>query len=158
MITTDRVNPSLKVKKENGQNEAYLVLTEEEISKGFVRPLRSKYVHVGKKLNYKGIHRMLDPGERKEYDDKYVAIMTILVDEDGKFQGGPYVTQEELDAWKEGKEIGGCGTETVISSREIVETYARNPHFYGATFCCGCGKHLPVEEFVWEGTDERVGS
>ena len=40
----------------------------------------------------------------------------------------------------------------------LVETYARNPGFYGATYCIGCGMHLPVEEFVWEGTEERVGS
>jgi hypothetical protein len=40
----------------------------------------------------------------------------------------------------------------------LSETYARNPKFYGATFCCTCNKHLPVDEFVWEGTDQTVGS
>jgi hypothetical protein len=46
-------------------------------------------------------------------------------------------------------------------AQEIAETYARQPGFYGATFCCGCGKHLPVGrdgEFVWDGTDEKVGT
>ena len=41
------------------------------------------------------------------------------------------------------------------------ETYARAPGFYGGTFCIGCKTHLPVGragEFVWDGTDERVGT
>jgi hypothetical protein len=40
----------------------------------------------------------------------------------------------------------------------LSETYARDPKFYGSTYCCNCQKHLPVYEFVWEGTDEKVGS
>jgi hypothetical protein len=44
----------------------------------------------------------------------------------------------------------------------LAETYARQPDFYSATFCCACGAHFPVGEhgeFVWEGTrDERVGA
>jgi hypothetical protein len=35
----------------------------------------------------------------------------------------------------------------------IAETYARDPHFYGATFCVRCSKHRPVGEdgeFVWD--------
>jgi hypothetical protein len=156
MITTDRSNPDLKKVKENGQNEAYIVLSEEERAKGFVRPLRDTYVHVGKVPLYKGIHQMLE--ETDEHYPKYVAVMTVMEKEDGSFLGGSYVTQEELDAWQNNKMIGGCGTSTTMNSREIVETYARNPSFYGATFCCGCGKHLPVGEFVWKGTNERVGS
>jgi hypothetical protein len=42
----------------------------------------------------------------------------------------------------------------------IAETYARQPTFYGATFCCHCGTHLPVGEqgeFVWE-DGSRVGT
>jgi len=31
----------------------------------------------------------------------------------------------------------------------LSETYARDPHFYGATFCCACGGHFPVAEFKW---------
>jgi hypothetical protein len=53
-----------------------------------------------------------------------------------------------------------CGTVTRMS-RAIAETYARDPRFYGATFCVGCRGHYPVGEageFVWEGTDERVGT
>ncbi|QHV99207.1 hypothetical protein [Spirosoma endbachense] len=50
-----------------------------------------------------------------------------------------------------------CGVATTMS-QAIAETYARNPKFYGATYCCGCIKHLPVGEFVWDGTDQLVGS
>lgn len=50
-----------------------------------------------------------------------------------------------------------CGTLTRMG-RSIAETYARNPKFYGSTFCVGCRLHLPVAEFTWDGTDEIVGS
>lgn len=45
MLTTDRNDPGLKVILDNGQQEKYLVLSPEELSKGFVRPFRDKYVH-----------------------------------------------------------------------------------------------------------------
>ncbi len=44
-----------------------------------------------------------------------------------------------------------CGTSTRMS-REIAETYARQPWFYGNTWCCGCCMHRPVGaegEFEW---------
>lgn len=51
-----------------------------------------------------------------------------------------------------------CGRETRMSL-EIAETYARDPSFYGATYCVGCQAHLPVAEFVWsDAPTERVGS
>lgn len=43
-----------------------------------------------------------------------------------------------------------CGTITYINGDAIVRTYATNPGYYGATFCCECRKHLPLAEFVWE--------
>lgn len=52
---------------------------------------------------------------------------------------------------------GGCAALTKMSLA-IAETYARDPKFYTGTFCVGCGTHLPLDEFVWEGTDEQVGS
>jgi len=79
------------------QHEAYLVLSNEEKAKGFVRPVRTKYVH-----------------------DK-------------------------------------CGVETVMHE-SIAETYARDPKFYGSTYCVGCQMHLPVSEFTWSNTNEKVGS
>lgn len=97
--TTNPNDPRLKEgqKNETGQHDIYLVLSEEERAKGFIRPVRRTYVH----------------------------------------------TQ--------------CGTATTMGI-VLAETYARDPKFYGRTFCCGCGKHLPVDEFVWEGTDQKVGS
>lgn len=53
-----------------------------------------------------------------------------------------------------------CGTETKMGDA-IAETYARDPKFYGSTFCVGCGTHFPVGEhgdFVWSDTDEKVGT
>jgi hypothetical protein len=40
----------------------------------------------------------------------------------------------------------------------IAETFARDPRFYGGTFCVGCRKHFPCDQFVWVGTDEQVGT
>lgn len=48
MLTTDPNNPDLGYRidtKPVDQNKAYLVLSDEEISKGFIRPLRRSYVH-----------------------------------------------------------------------------------------------------------------
>lgn len=53
-----------------------------------------------------------------------------------------------------------CGGVTTMG-RTLAETYARQPDFYSGTFCCYCSAHFPVGEkgeFVWEGTDEKVGT
>lgn len=53
-----------------------------------------------------------------------------------------------------------CGTTTMMAAA-IAETYARDPAFYGATYCARCGGHYPVGaggEFVWDGTDTKVGT
>lgn len=53
-----------------------------------------------------------------------------------------------------------CGAVTTMA-QAIAETYARNPRFYGATYCCACRKHLPVGEagdFVWLDADGRTTS
>lgn len=83
--------------KPNGQQKEYVVLSDEERAKGFVRPVRQSYVHIK------------------------------------------------------------CGTLTKMAL-PIAETYARDPKFYSGTFCVGCRTHLPLDEFVWDGTNERVGS
>lgn len=83
-----------------GQQQGYVVLSEEERAKGFQRPVRCSYKHLK------------------------------------------------------------CGGVTTMS-RALGETYARDPWFYGSTFCCDCGGHFPVGpdgEFVWAGTDEKVGT
>lgn len=53
-----------------------------------------------------------------------------------------------------------CGVQTTMA-QSIAETYARDPGFYGGTFCVGCRAHFPVGadgEFVWAGTEEKVGT
>lgn len=53
-----------------------------------------------------------------------------------------------------------CGSVTTMGMA-ISETYARNPSYYGATYCCACRGHFPVGaqgEFVWDGTDIKVGT
>jgi hypothetical protein len=50
-----------------------------------------------------------------------------------------------------------CGTRTKMGVI-LSETYARDPKFYGATFCVGCKKHFPVREFKWVKDGEVVGS
>lgn len=50
-----------------------------------------------------------------------------------------------------------CGTVTTMSLA-LAETYARDPKFYGGTFCTGCGTHFPVADFTWEPDGSVVGS
>jgi hypothetical protein len=105
-VPEDRSHTKLKP---DGQQESYVVLTEAERAKGFVRPVRTSYRHVG--------------------------------------SPGPNVSK-------------GCGSLTSMG-QALAETYARDPKFYSGTFCANCGKHFPVGEngeFVWAGTNERVGT
>lgn len=118
-LVTDPNDPRLGhgVDKEKiSQHEAYLILSEEERSKGFIRPVRRTYVH--------------------------------LYTDDGSPVPYPLISMNGI------KGYGGVTT----MSKELAETYARNPKFYGATYCVGCQKHLDVNEFIWDGTSEKVGS
>jgi hypothetical protein len=45
-ITSDRNDPGLRNVGPDGMQETYLVLSEEERAKGFVRPVRTKYMHL----------------------------------------------------------------------------------------------------------------
>lgn len=83
------------------QHDAYLVLSEAQRAKGFVRPLRRAYKHVG-----------------GEHPCRSVTTMGLA----------------------------------------LCETYARDPHFYGATYCCNCQRHLPVADFVWVEDGVAVGT
>jgi len=99
-VTEDHrdINPA------TGQQKGYVVLSDEERAKGFVRPVRNRYVH--------------------------------------------------------DKALGGCGSTTVMG-RTLAETYARDPSFYSGTFCVNCKAHFPVGEdgeFIWFGTNEKVGT
>lgn len=154
-ITTDPKHPGLNVDRGDGQNKAYLVLSEEERAKGFVRPVRDSYVHVGI-AGPKHPTRNLTAEELERWGDQYAAYEEYpKPNPDGSSAVGRFWSQRDLD--RVGK---GCGTLTTMA-RSISETYARQPGHYGATFCCGCGTHLPVGrdgEFVWAGTEERVGT
>lgn len=154
-LTTDPNDPRLGhgVDKEPGpQNEVYLVLSEEERAKGFVRPLRYSYRHVGPPAPQYPL-RDLTPDEHARYDEykdeyvKYEAYPESELPAVGRFW-----TQSQLD--NVGK---GCGTVTTMGE-DLSETYARDPHFYGATYCVACQKHLAVNEFVWTADGTRVGS
>lgn len=99
-VTDDRDDPGLKNVGPDGMQEKYLVLSDEELAKGFVRPVRKSYKHLK------------------------------------------------------------CGAVTTMGLA-IAETYARDPKFYGGTYCATCRNHFPVGEdgeFVWDGTDEKVGT
>lgn len=45
-VTTDRLDPGLQRIRPDGQQERYLVLSDEERAKGFVRPVRTTYKHL----------------------------------------------------------------------------------------------------------------
>lgn len=134
--------------KPNGQQKAYVVLSEEERSRGFVRPVRHSYIHVG--LSPPDNLRDLTADEITEYS-KFGYVKFQAYPEDRLPVTGKYWTQPQLD-----KIDNGCGTFTRMGNA-LAETYARDPKFYGGTYCVGCGTHYPVAEFVWEdGT--RLGS
>lgn len=154
-LTTDRSDPKIHETRPDGQNQAYIVLSEEERAKGFVRPVRRSYIHVGPPGPQYEL-RDLTPDKQELYGGQgYVKYEPYPEGSQANDALGRFWTQAQLDA------IGkGCGTRTTMA-QEIAETYARQPNFYGSTFCCGCGKHLPVGkdgEFVWDGTDEKVGT
>ncbi len=153
-------------KNSTGQHSIYLVLSEEERSNGFVRPYRDAYIHKGHEGYVVCGKNLQILSNDHEYADKYYAVMCcalpdskILHKEDGSCISGTYLTKEQYEEAMSGhyNRKKGCGTLTTMG-RALSETYARNPKFYGATFCCGCNKHLPVDEFTWKNTNELVGS
>lgn len=131
---------------ETGQHDGYIVLCAEERAKGFVRPYRDRYKHVGERPQYP--LRDLTAEEHEQYD-RFGYVKFEDYPPDGTSAIGRFWTQAQLTS--------GCGTVTTMG-RALSETYARDPKFYGATFCCGCNRHLPVAEFVWTADGQRVGS
>ncbi len=158
MLTTDKNDPLLSEIKENGQQAAYVVLSEEERAKGFVRPVRDCYIHRGTSLEGLINPRLLeDEGRAKRvHGDGYYGEADYTPDH-YPLVGRVLTKQAYLDLVAGKKYTGGCGGLTTMH-RALAETYARDPNFYGGTFCVHCGKHLNVGEFVWDGTNETVGS
>jgi hypothetical protein len=138
--------------KDNGQHESYWILSDEERAKGWVRPLRFKYVRVGPEPPKYALRPLTEEELERHGEYGYVAKEDYPEDPNSSISGR-FWTQAHIDAVK----VGGCGTETRMSQK-IAETYARQPDFYGATFCCGCGTHLPVSHFEWSDKSGRVGS
>lgn len=158
-LTTDPNDPRLghgADQKPGPQNAVYLVLSNEERAKGFVRPLRRSYRHVGIPGPTYALRDLTEDELARYAELGYVKFEDYPQPRpDGSSTVGRFWTKRQLDA------VGnGCGTVTTMGLA-LAETYARNPGFYGATYCCGCEMHRPVGrdgEFVWEGTDERVGT
>lgn len=129
-----------------GMQKGYIVLCPEERAKGFVRPVRQSYKHVGQRPQYP--IRALTDDERERYS-KYSYVCFEAYPESESPATGRYWTEEQLKS--------GCGTTTTMSL-SLAETYARQPSFYSHTFCVGCHTHFLVAEFVWEGTNDIVGA
>lgn len=122
---------------ETGQHPSYIVLCEEERRRGFVRPYRDTYKHVGSCGK-----------EQPPVEDQIDRFFCLMV----KGHDGPCL--EFVHGEHPGR---GCGSVTTMG-RALSETYARDPKFYGATFCVSCNRHLPVAEFVWTADGKQVGS
>ena len=144
-LTTDKTDENLNKIGSDGQNVTYLILSEEERAKGFIRPVRQSYQHVGSRPKYP--LRDLTDKEKEDY-----AVYGYV-----KFEQYPASEGVVGRYWTKKKLNSGCGVVTKMGIA-LSETWARDIDFYNATFCVGCGAHLPVEEFVWDGTDEVLGS
>lgn len=134
-----------------GQHDGYIVLCDDERAKGFVRPYRDAYRHVGERPKYQT--RELTADEESRYHRFNYVAFEAYPDDAPESNGGACTGR----FWTKAQLESGCGTVTTMG-RKLSETYARDPKFYGMTFCCGCNTHLPVAEFVWTADGERVGS
>lgn len=133
-----------------GQHRAYWVLSEAERAQGFVRPVRHSYLHRGRKVC----------GKPRDGDVDLACVMEPA--HPGECSQWTRVRPEHRERLRAHGLLGGCGAVTSMSNA-IAETYARDPKFYGATFCSKCREHIPLREFAWldedqSETDEVVGS
>lgn len=143
------------INPKTGQHEAYWVLSAEERAKGFVRPVRRSYIHVGRSVCGKALPK----------DDKRLGgpclVCVLPPGHDGECSQWSQESQPDAARAEREHILGGCGCQTSMG-QAIAETYARDPKYYGATFCCHCGAHFPVGErgeFVWlDAPEERVGT
>ena len=136
---------------DTGQHESYIVLCPDERAKGFVRPYRDSYRHVGLPRAQNPLRDLTDE-ERERYKPYgYVKYEQYPEGPESSIVGR-FWTQRDLDR------VGaGCGSVTTMG-RALSETYARDPGFYGSTFCVDCNAHFPVAEFVWTADGQAVGS
>lgn len=133
----------------DGQKADHWVLSDEERSKGYVRPVRLSYRHVGLPVPPLERLRNLTPEEEERFGGNgYVKFEPY--GENRAPVTGRFWTLEQL------KRGNVCGAVTAMPVK-CAETWAVDIHFYGQTFCCSCGGYFSVEEFVWL-DGERLGT
>lgn len=135
-------------KNETGQHDGYIVLCPDERAKGFVRPYRDSYKHVGRR-----IERCEATQRTPEDENPHQCVLPYPHNGDHQFDALMIL---EPIKFMHGRK-GGCGAITTMG-RALSETYARQFDFYSHTFCVNCNKHLPVAEFVWTLDGAPVGS
>ena len=155
-VATHGVTPGLEeasapgpINPATGQHTSYWVLSEEERSKGFIRPHRTAYRHEVPRPQY-ALHDLTaeeSSGPLSQWS--YVKFEAYPSD---AALAGRYWTQQQLERAER-----GCGAVTTMSLA-LSQTYARNPKFYGSTFCSACRTHFPVGEFRWVDDGQVVGS
>lgn len=70
--------------------------------------------------------------------------------DDGQYENYPTIDEGEFEQPVRKTYIHEeCGTATTMTG-DLPESVARDPEYYTATFCAGCGDHVPVEEVYWE--------
>lgn len=138
----------------DGQHADHWVLSEKQRAKGFVRPVRSKYRHVGPSGPAHPT-RPLTAEEAERYERFGYVSFEPYPESEGPATGR-FWTQEQLDRVQN----GGCGGVTTMG-KALAETIARDPSFYGSTFCAHCHDYFPIGEtgeFVWEDDGSRMGT
>ncbi len=97
---------------------------------------------------YPGHTEIIQKGPRLGQQKDYVVLAQEEIDKG--------FTRPYRNAYKHLK----CGVVTTMG-QTLSETYARDPHFYSGTFCCGCQSHFPVGEegeFIWVADGSKVGT
>lgn len=135
-----------------GMQKGYVVLSEAERKKGFVRPVRDSYRHIWAPEPKHPLRDLTDEEKSRYGNEGYVKYEEYPEDQRNSSAIGRFWTQKQLNI--AGK---GCGQVTTMG-RGLAETWARDVSFYSGTFCATCREHFPVYQFVWTGTEERVGS
>ena len=146
MLTTDPNHPDLVRglgdESPVPQNKVYLVLSEKERAGGFLRPVRTSYIH-----NSNGGPRHPLRGLTEEEKVRYAPYNYSKFEEypdDGGGKIGRFWTEAQLSSLRE-----PCKRVTTMGLA-LSETYATDPWFYGATYCVHCKMHRPLAEFSWE--------
>lgn len=132
-----------------GQHDGYIVLCPDERAKGFVRPYRDAYKHVGWRIRRCQVTQQEPSDENPHQCNKALTHDGVCSFDTLMLLHGPIEFLHRRE--------GGCGAVTTMG-RALSETYARDPKFYGATFCVNCNAHYLVDQFVWTADGEQVGS